>query len=102
MYINISRLQAATEPSVRQAPPEDLEASAGASAPGQLCKELLLLTQHDFSWNTLKLCPRVCISEHWSNSGLFAEREFFVDNLMVRIHFIVKMISVDRPCAMGV
>ena len=30
------------------------------------------------------------------------EREFFVDNLMVRIHLIIVMILVDRPCAMGV
>ena len=31
-----------------------------------------------------------------------AEREFFIDNLLVRIHFIVEIILVDRPCAMGV
>ena len=30
------------------------------------------------------------------------EREFFVDDLMVRIHLIIVMILVDRPCAMGV
>ena len=30
------------------------------------------------------------------------KREFFVDNLLVRIHLIIKMVSVDRPCAMGV
>ena len=30
------------------------------------------------------------------------EREFFIGNLLVRIHFIIVMISVDRPCAMGV
>ena len=30
------------------------------------------------------------------------EREFFSDNLLVRIHLIIEMISVDRPCAMGV
>ena len=30
------------------------------------------------------------------------EREFFIDNLLVRIHLIIVMISVDRPCAMGV
>ena len=34
-------------------------------------------------------------------SGL-AEREFCMDNLLVRIHFIVEIILVDRPCAMGV
>ena len=30
------------------------------------------------------------------------EREFFIDNLLVRIHFIIEMILVDRLCAMGV
>jgi len=27
---------------------------------------------------------------------------FFIDNLLVRIHLIIEMILVDRPCAMGV
>ena len=26
-----------------------------------------------------------------------AEKEFFIDNLMVRIHFIIEIILVDRP-----
>jgi len=30
------------------------------------------------------------------------EREFFIDNLLVRIHLIIEMILVDRPCTMGV
>ena len=30
------------------------------------------------------------------------EREFFIDNLMVRIHLIIEIILEDRPCAMGV
>ena len=30
------------------------------------------------------------------------EREFFIDNLMVRIHSIIVMILEDRPCPMGV
>jgi hypothetical protein len=30
------------------------------------------------------------------------EREFFIDNLLIRIHFIIGMNSVDRPCAMRV
>ena len=29
------------------------------------------------------------------------EREFFIDSLLVRIHLIIEMILVDRPCAMG-
>ena len=28
------------------------------------------------------------------------ERDFFIDSLLVRIHLIVEMILVDRPCAM--
>ena len=31
-----------------------------------------------------------------------AKREFFVDNLLDQIYFIIDMILVDRPCAMGV
>ena len=27
------------------------------------------------------------------------QREFFIDNLLVRIHFIIELILVDRPCA---
>ena len=30
-----------------------------------------------------------------------SEREFFIDNLLVRIHLIIEMILVDRPCAVG-
>jgi hypothetical protein len=30
------------------------------------------------------------------------EREFFIDNLLVRIHLIIEIILVDRPCAVGV
>jgi hypothetical protein len=30
------------------------------------------------------------------------KKEFFIDNLLVRIHSIIEMIFVDRPCAMGV
>ena len=29
------------------------------------------------------------------------EKEFFADNLLVRIHLIIEMILEDRPCAMG-
>ena len=29
-------------------------------------------------------------------------REYCIDNLLVRIHFIIEMILVDGPCAMGV
>ena len=42
------------------------------------------------------LLPRECAPRH------AAEREFFIDNLLVRIHLILEIILVDRPCAMGV
>jgi len=31
-----------------------------------------------------------------------SSREFFIDNSLVRIRLINEIISVDRPCAMGV
>ena len=34
--------------------------------------------------------------------SLPAERDFFIDNLLVRIHLIIEMILVDRLCTMGV
>jgi len=30
------------------------------------------------------------------------KREFFMDSLLVRIHLIIEIILVNRPCAMGV
>ena len=33
---------------------------------------------------------------------VFPEREFFIDNLLVRVHLIIEMILEDRPCATGV
>ena len=30
------------------------------------------------------------------------ETAFFVENLLVRIHLIIEMILVDRPCAIGI
>ena len=35
-------------------------------------------------------------------AGLVQRESSFIDNLLVRIHLIIVMISVDRPCAMGV
>ena len=31
-----------------------------------------------------------------------SEGDFFIDNLLVRIHLFIEMILVDRPCAMKV
>ena len=57
-----------------------------------------------------ELCPRVHFfpgPQPLSFSRLTrlprcAEREIFVDNLLVRVHWIIEMIVVERPCAMGV
>ena len=40
---------------------------------------------------------RIPLDQH-----VLPERDFFIDNLLVRIHLIVVMILVDRPCATGV
>ena len=42
--------------------------------------------------------------DHPSNPSqvFLKEREFFSDSLLVRIHLIIEMTSVDRPCVMGV
>ena len=37
-----------------------------------------------------------------SASSILQRESSFIDNLLVRIHLIIVMISVDRPCAMGV
>ena len=33
---------------------------------------------------------------------LIKQRDLFIDNLLVRIHLVVEIILVDRPCAVGV
>ena len=45
---------------------------------------------------------RLSTASMWVLPQAASEREFFIDNLLVRIHLIVEMILVDRPCAMGV
>ena len=45
---------------------------------------------------------RAAADQGSSPSPTLSEREFFIDNPLVRIHLIIVMISVDRPCAMGV
>ena len=34
--------------------------------------------------------------------ALVKQRGFFIDSLLARIHLIIEMMLVDRPCAMGV
>ena len=46
---------------------------------------------------------QVMIRGAWHSSrSQVREREIFVDNLLVRVHMIIEMILVDRPCATGV
>ena len=44
--------------------------------------------------------PSASASEFRSVSTPASPREFVIDNLLVRIHLIIEMILVDRPCAM--
>ena len=37
-----------------------------------------------------------------ASPGGQTERDFIVDNLLVRIHLMIEKILVDRPCAVGV
>ena len=43
---------------------------------------------------------RVCSARKRHSHHL--EREIFIDNLLVRVHWIIEMIVVARPCAIGV
>jgi len=53
------------------------------------------------SWMGVALLP--FIDEKVPTPPLEArQREFFIDNLLVRIHLIIEMLLVDRPCAKGV
>jgi len=45
------------------------------------------------------VCPRVPLRVVRTAS---LGREFFIDNLLVRIRFIIEMMIPDRPCAMAV
>ena len=56
----------------------------------EACK-LTALTLLALDGNCLTLLPQVLI-----------DTEFFIDDLLIRIHSIIEMILVDRPCAMRV
>ena len=77
---------------------EDLEVHAG------LVQDRLARAHH-----VLHCCP-VLAQEVEQNAHLplglpgpsaCLEREMFIDNLLVRIHIIIEMTLVDRPCAIG-
>ena len=48
---------------------------------------------------------RVFFDQGWNKWTAFlrrdAEREIFMDNLLIRIHSIIEMILIDRSCAMA-
>jgi len=44
----------------------------------------------------------LCTSARGGHLRERGEREFFINNLLVRIHLIMEMISVDRPGTMEV
>ena len=44
--------------------------------------------------------PRVIYHQVYKHTKI--EREFVIDNLLVRIHLIIDLVLVDRPCAMKV
>ena len=46
----------------------------------------------------------VCSVAVWYSSCvlMLEESELFIDNLLVRVHLIIEVILVDRPCATGV
>ena len=46
----------------------------------------------------VKITPSRCFGMVSPNP----KREFFIENLLVRIHLIVEVILVDQPCAIGV
>ena len=52
-------------------------------------------TVYKFPAGSFLLAARIYNSAGYS-------REFFIVNLLVRINLIIELISVDRPCAMGV
>ena len=57
----------------------------------------------DAGWGCAVELSHDALCEELSHDALCEERESsFIDNLLVRIHLIIVMISVDRPCAIGV
>jgi len=78
-------LQTSARANMQPVPEDDDDAPLVCRVQGAGCRVL-----------TCSLSPRTMTTRPWS------EREFFIDNLLVRIHFVIRMISVDRPCAMAV
>ena len=49
------------------------------------------------------MCPAQSLQRHLCPHGITCrEREILIVNLLVRVHWIIEMIVVERPCAMGV
>ena len=90
---------------VGPAPENNIHASLGQDCLGVAAEELAL---------NIVCARRWCADDGGVQRGRAAggacralaaappEREFFIDNPLVRIHVILRTILVDRPCAMGV
>ena len=59
---------------------------------------------HDSGLNYAQTASVEQTASAWGSGLAHVEREsdFVIDNLPVRIHLIIEIIVVDRPCAMGV
>ena len=59
-----------------------------------------------FQYKSANLGAEKKWKEIWYGNGFMTsctlEKEFFIDNLLVRIHVSIEMSLVDRPCAMSV
>ena len=65
--------------------------------PGSVKRETFLTNNTVF----VKYAPCFDHRGESPHSCVERERELFVENLLVRLHSIMEMILVDRPCAMG-
>jgi hypothetical protein len=68
---------------------------------GLLAGQRLHSDQDGFSWMVSK---QVWMLSHRTrqSDGVVGVEKFFLDNLLAQIQFIVEMVLVDRPFAMGV
>ena len=58
-----------------------------------------LLSQGDNDPNSSIATAPTILKRLTSDRKTLLERELLIDNLLVRMHLIIEMILVDRPCA---
>ena len=60
----------------------------------------------EICWRPFRICSATLIQLEFNRTAILPptnrEREILTDNLLVRVHCIIEMIVVERPCAMGV